>query len=75
MVSLIFSLGLRVGIAYSCGSWLDLFRMEGLHFTGIAFCPEMPKLTPGRGRKAYLLGLSICLSFSWLVTVVSNPVP
>lgn len=41
----------------------------------IGFCPEIPKLSPERARKASLLGLSICLSFSWLVTVVSNPIP
>jgi len=73
VVSLIFSLGLGACIAYNCGSWLGLVRMEGLYFTGITFCPEMPKLTPGRARKASLLRLSICLSFpgllQWFLTL------
>lgn len=34
-----FLLGLQACIAYSCGSWLDLFRVKGLDFTGIRFCP------------------------------------
>lgn len=74
VISLMFSPALCDCIAYSCGSWLRLFRGEDLYFPGITFCPEIPKLTPGSARKASLLGLCICLSSSWLVTVISNPI-
>lgn len=62
-------------VTYNCRSWWDLFRMEDLYFTGITSSPEMPKRTPWRDRKSSFLGLSMCFSFSWLVTVVPDPIP
>lgn len=49
-----------------CLYWLQLQELVGLVHDGrFAFCPEMPKLDPGKARKASLLALSTCLSLDW----------